>query len=142
VPYLATTLALIAFGFVGMLSIGRPFLLVGLAMLVLAPLRGRPILFWPPLAAVVAWNIAFMAIAPSMCTTSQTIGAGNPRTGLGESTTVCSNLIGITYRGTGTYNPSLEPANQVALVLAVATFLLVLVVLIAPRRAGRIGGTS
>lgn len=141
-PYWATTLALIAFGVVGILSIGRPFLLVGLAMLVLAPLRGRPVLFWPPLAAVIAWNVTFMAVAPGMCTATQTVGAGNPAGGLGESTTVCSNLIGITYRGTGTYNPSLEPANQVALVVAVATLLLVPVVLVALRHAERTRGTS
>ncbi len=140
--YWITSLTLIGFGFVAAFSVGRPFLLVGIALLVLSPLRGRPVLFWPPLAAVIAWNVTFMAVAPWMCTATQTVGAGNPAGGLGESTTVCSNLIGITYRGTGTYNPSLEPANQVALVVAVATFLLLPIVLVALRQAERTRGTS
>ena len=139
VPYWITSLALIAFGVVAMFSIGRPFLLVGLAMLVLGPLRRRPVLFWPPIAAVVAWNVAFMAIAPSMCTTTQSIGAGNPGGGLSESTTMCSNLIGITYRGSGVFNPSLEPANQAALFVAAVTFVVVLVVQIGLTRARRGG---
>ena len=55
--YWITSLALIAFGFLGAFSIGRPFFLVGLSMLVLGPLRRRPALFWPPLLAVVACNV-------------------------------------------------------------------------------------
>ena len=54
--YWVATFGLIVFGVIAMFSIGRPFLLVGLAMLVLGPLRTRPIWFWPPLAAVIAYN--------------------------------------------------------------------------------------
>jgi hypothetical protein len=56
--YWITSLGLIAFGFLGMFSIGRPFFLVGLAMLVLGPVRRRPMIFWPSLLAVVAYNWA------------------------------------------------------------------------------------
>lgn len=140
--YWVTSLALVAFGFVAMFSIGRPFFLIGVAMLVLGPFRKRPIFFWPPLAAVVAWNVGFMAIAPSMCTATQTIGAVGQDSASNEASTVCTSLIGITYRGSGIYNPSLEPANQAAFVAAVATFLLVLVVVIGLRRAGRVGGVA
>jgi len=142
VAYWIASLVLLAFGVVAMFSIGRPFLLVGLAMLVLGPLRKRPVFFWPPFAAVVAWNVAFMAIAPSVCTATQTIGAVDQGGGSGESSTVCTSLIGITYRGSGIYNPSLEPANQAALLAAVVTFVLILVVAIALRRAGRIEGAA
>ena len=135
--YWITSLAFIAFGVVAMFSIGRPFAMVGLAMLVLGPLRRRPVLFWPPLAAVVAWNIAYMAIAPSTCTATQTIGAVNPSGGLGESTTVCTSLIGITYRGGGNFNPSLEPTNQAALLVVVGTFVVVLLLVFTLVRAGR-----
>ena len=122
--YWITTFGLIAFGFVAMLSIGRPYFLVGLALLLLRPLRSRPAAFWPPLAAVIAWNVGFLAIAPMSCTATQTVDVGSSTAA--ESFTVCSSLTGIVYSGRGVYNPPLEPANQVALLLAVITFVLVL----------------
>jgi hypothetical protein len=122
--YWVTTFGFIVFGFLGMLSIGRPFLLVGLAMLLLGPLRRRPTAFWPPLAAVIAWNVAFLAIAPMSCTTTQTIAVGS--SGGGEPTTLCSSLTGIVYSGRGLFNPSLEPANQAAWVFAAVSFVVVL----------------
>jgi hypothetical protein len=124
VGYWITTFGLIVFGFVGMLSIGRPFLLVGLTLLLLSPLRNRPAAFWPPLAAVIAWNVAYLAIVPMSCTATQTVGVGT--SGASESSTVCSSLTGIVYSGRGVYNPPLEPANQAALLLAVVTFVMVL----------------
>ena len=66
--YWIASLGLIAFGFLGALSIGRPFFLVGLAMLVLGPVRRHPALFWPPLLAVVAYNVGYWAVAPLYCT--------------------------------------------------------------------------
>lgn len=120
--YWVASLGLIAFGLLGMLSIGRPFLLVGLAMLILGPLRSRPVLFWPPLMAVIAYNVGYLAVAPLYCTATATVG--------GASTTICSNLIGIDYSGSGTYNPSLEPANQAGLVLAAIVFVVVLAMML------------
>ena len=116
--YRVASIGLIAFGVVAMFSIGRPFLLVGLAMLILGPLRRRPVLFWPPLAAVIAYNVGYWAVAPLSCTATEAAG--------GTSTTSCSSLIGIGYSGSGIYNPSLDPANQAGLVLAVIAFVVVL----------------
>ena len=143
--YWITSLILIAFGFLAMFSIGRPFLLVGLAMLILGPVRRRPALFWPPVSAVVAWNVAFLAVVPWTCTTTSTMGAGGPGGGLGDATTVCTSLLGSTTTGPGTLNPSLEPANQVALLAAVITFAVVLAfagVLPRARRRLRPGSSS
>jgi hypothetical protein len=131
--YWIATVGLIGFGFLGMLSIGRPFLLVGLAMLLLGPFRSRPTVFWPPIAATIAWNVGFLAIAPMYCTATRTVGAGSGVAG--ESTTVCSSPMGIVYSGPGIYNPSLEPANQAALLCASATFLVVLASLLWLRRS-------
>ena len=122
--YWITTVSLIGFGFLGMLSIGRPFLMVGLAMLLLSPFRAHPMVFWPPIAAIVAWNVGYFAIVPMTCITTQTVGDAS--IGSGESTTVCSSLTGIAYSGSGLYNPSLEPANHAAPLCAGATFLVVL----------------
>jgi hypothetical protein len=126
VGYWAASIGLIAFGVVAMFSIGRPFLLVGLAMLILGPLRRRPVLFWPPLAAVIAYNVGYWAVAPLSCTATEAAG--------GTSTTSCSSLIGIGYSGSGIYNPSLDPANQAGLVLAVIAFVVVLATLLWQRR--------
>ena len=101
-----------------MFSIGRPFLLVGLAMLIPGPLRSRPVLFWSPLVAVIAYNVAYWAVAPLYCTATEAAG--------GTSTTTCSSLIGIGYSGSGIYNPSLEPANQAGLTVAAMVFVVVL----------------
>ncbi len=131
--YWIATISFIVFGIVGMLSIGRPFLLVGLALLLLGPLRSRPTAFWPPVAAVIAWNVGFLAIAPMSCTTTQTIGGGSLEGG--EPTTVCSSLTGIVCSGPGLYNPSLEPANHAALVFAAVSFLVVLVAVLWLRRS-------
>jgi hypothetical protein len=127
--YWITSLGLVAFGFVGMLSIGRPFFLVGLAMLVLGPVRRRPALFWPPLVAVVAYNVGYWAVAPLYCTATEAVG--------GPSTTVCSNVLGINYSGSGLYNPSLDPANVAGLWLAGVTFVVVLAAIILKRRSER-----
>jgi hypothetical protein len=131
--YWITTFGLIAFGFLAMLSIGRPFLLVGLALLLLRPLRNRPAAFWPPLAAVIAWNVAFMAIAPMSCVATQRVGVGSS----GESTTVCTSLTGIVYSGRGIHNPPMEPASQAALLFAALGFVVVLAAVLALQRSRR-----
>jgi hypothetical protein len=127
--YWITSIGLIAFGVVGMFSIGRPFFLVGIAMLILGPLRSRPALYWPPLVAVIAYNVGWWAIAPMYCTATQAVG--------GAASTVCSSLIGINYSGSGIYNPSLEPANQAGLLLAGVAFVVVLAAILWKGRPDR-----
>ena len=113
--YWILSLALVAFGVVGALSIGRPFLLIGLTMLLLGRWRHRPAILWPPLLAMIAYNVVFWATVPFACTTTQSVGEGSA----GEaSTTVCSNLLGTTWSGHGVFNPSLEPAIQAGVVAA------------------------
>ena len=127
--YWIASLGLIAFGFLGALSIGRPFFLVGLAMLVLGPVRRHPTLFWPPLLAVVAYNAGYWAVAPLYCTATEAVG--------GPSTTVCSSVLGINYSGSGLHNPSPDPANVAGLLLAAVTFVVVLAAIILKRRSKR-----
>ncbi len=119
--YWVASIGLMAIGVVAMFSIGRPFLLVGLAMLILGPLRRRPVLFWPPLVAVIAYNVGYWAVVPRYCTATETAG--------GRSTTTCSSLIGIGYSGSDIYNPSLDPANHAGLLLAAVAFVVVLAIM-------------
>lgn len=127
--YWITSLSLIAFGVIAMFSIGRPFFLVGLAMLILGPLRHRPTWFWPPLVAVITYNVGWWAVAPFSCTATEIVG--------GTSTTTCSSLIGIAYSGSGIYNPSFGPANQAGLVLAAIGFIVVLATMLWRGRRAR-----
>jgi hypothetical protein len=66
--YWMAALLLVAFGFVTGFSIGPPFFLVGLALLVLGPLRRWPRLFWPPLVGVLAFTLGVVLFIPLSCT--------------------------------------------------------------------------
>ena len=115
--YWITAVALLLFGFITGFSIGQPFFAVGLAMLVLGPVRHRPRIFWPPMSGVMAFFVGYLAIAPFTCTATAPAG--------GISTTVCSSLLGIRYSGTGTYNPSLVPGQIAGLAFATITAVVV-----------------
>jgi hypothetical protein len=109
--YWIAAVALVAFGFLGGFSIGGPFLMLGLAMLVVGPFRQRPLVFWPVIAGVVAFNVGYWAVTPLVCTTTAQLG--------GDASTVCTNLLGIRYAGGAEYNPSLVPARIAGLAAAV-----------------------
>lgn len=105
--YWLVALALAGFGFLAGFSIGQPFLFLGLAMIAVGPWRRRPRVFWPVIAGVVAFNVAYLAFAPLVCTATATVG--------GDTSTTCTNLLGIPYEGGAAYNPSLVPARLAAL---------------------------
>jgi hypothetical protein len=98
--YWIAALLLVAFGFIGALSIGPPFLLVGLAMLVLGPLRRWPGLHWPPLVGVLAFILGVVLVVPMYCTATAEVGQ--------VSHAVCRSILGLSWSGTGLYNPPPE----------------------------------
>lgn len=104
---------LVIFGTLGIFSIGAPFLIMGVTLAVVAPYRKRAAALWPPIIAVVAFTAAFVLVAPLGCTSTWSADA----TSTTESTT-CTNLVGIDYSGSGTYNPSLLPALITAVLSA------------------------
>ena len=114
---------LCAFGFLTGFSIGQPFLLVGVALVLMGPVRHRARIFVPILTAVVAYNIGFFSSVPFYCTaTSQAAQA---------SVVVCKSLLGATFAGGEGYDPSLAPAMQSGLLLAAVAGTLSLGLLIA-----------
>ena len=109
---------LLAFGLVGILSIGAPFLLLGVTLAVLAPYRNRPRVFWPWVAGVLGFVAGYILVAPLGCAEVPTIS------GRGGSVT-CSSVLRLPYRGAAPYEPphwpALLAAVAVALVVAAAT---------------------
>ena len=110
--YWIVAVALVIFGFAGGFSIGGPFLLLGLAMLVVGPVRHRPRVFWPVIAGVVAFNVGYWAVTPLGCSTTVHLGE--------EAMTACANFLGIRYAGEADYNPSLVPARIAGLGAGIA----------------------
>ena len=138
VAYWTLGVVLIAFGFLGIFSIGAPFLLTGLAMSLVGPWRRNRAVLWPALVAVWAFVVGYVLVAPLGCTSSggsmpALPGASFP---LVVSHTVCTNILGIDYSGRGVYNPSLVPGLLAGLVAGVIGALLVRVVLVRRIAAG------
>ena len=121
--YWITSLILVAFGLAGAMTIGRPFFLVGIVMLVLGRVRHRPRVFWPPLLGLVAYNVTFWTITPFYCSATSAVG--------GDSSTTCSSLIGIPWPAdaSGVADPGavFMITNGVGVVVGFAVFVAVLV---------------
>jgi hypothetical protein len=109
-PYVAIALCLIAFGLLGIFSIGFPFLATGLVMLFLLPVRKSFDVLLPAIAAVWCFTFAFLLMAPLGCTAT----AGGRAVGV----TICDGVFS-DYVGGGGYNPPLLPALLLGLVGAV-----------------------
>ena len=123
--YVALAVGLVLFGFVGLFSIGAPFLLTGLAMLVCFPWRRRPDILWPTLSGVWGLTLGYILVAPLSCTSSNAATAtptGSVSSTMG--TTTCSGLL-LDYSGGPSYNPPLLPALLVGLTMAAASVVLV-----------------
>jgi hypothetical protein len=110
--YFGLAIALCAVGFVAILSIGAPFFLTGIAMLVVSPWRARKDVLWPVVAAPWAFTVTYVLLAPLSCT-----GTAYPD-GEARSFTECTNVLGIDYSGGGAYNPPLLPAFLAGLITA------------------------
>jgi hypothetical protein len=116
--YWGVAVFLVGFGYLAVFSIGAPFLLTGTAMMVVSPWRSRPQVLWPTLVGVWAFVLGYLLVAPLGCTsTAIAATVGSP---VGMSHTTCTNILGIDYSGSGTYNPTLLPAMLAAFVTGVA----------------------
>ena len=135
--YWITAALLVVFGFLTGFSIGAPFLLEGLVMVLVGPVRRRARIFWPAMVVVPAFTLGYVLVAPLTCTSGAGASTG-AAAGAGDlSTTTCTSLLGGPYAGTGIYNPPLEPALRVGLAAAggAAAVTFVLVSLARTRRA-------
>jgi hypothetical protein len=112
VAYWALVVFLIGSGFLGLLSVGLPFLLLGITLAILSQRRHETGVVASGVAAIVGFTTGYILVAPLGCTTSGGVPGSTPHT-------VCGNILGIDYSGTGVYNPSLLPGLSAGLILAV-----------------------
>ena len=119
--YTGVAIGLVLFGFVGLLSIGAPFLLTGLVMLVCYPRRHRRDILWPSLASVWGLTLGYLLVAPLGCTS---FAMGAPGGIVSDSGTTCDGLL-LRYSGGLSYNPPLLPALIAGLATALASALVV-----------------
>lgn len=120
---------LIGFGLLGILSVGLPFLCLGLALVLLAPTRSTPERFWPPLVGIASFFAGYFLVAPLRCTETATGAIASGVESISRDHTVCASLFGIHQSGAGGANPSLWPAAIAGLLAlgaawAVARFLI------------------
>ncbi|HJS26723.1 MAG TPA: hypothetical protein VJ913_06330 [Actinomycetota bacterium] len=109
--YVGIAIPLVAFGTLGLFSIGAPFLLTGVVMLVVFPWRRRPDVLVPAVVAPWVLALTYVLLGPLSCSTTPVLGPFLPRT-------ECSNLLRIDYSGSGTYDPPLLPAFLAGLAMA------------------------
>ena len=111
--YWIVAAALVTFGVLGILSIGLPALVAGAIMIVGGVSdwdRRRPRIFWPVVAAIAAFFVGFILVAPATCRT--TVATGQ------RPITECRNPVGLTYRGDDTYAPPVWPGLATGAVAA------------------------
>ncbi len=121
VAYWALVVFLIGFGFLGILSIGMPFLLLGIWLAIVSQRRHETVLA-VGVAAIVGFTFGYILVAPLGCTgTAVTHVASTDLNSAsqGVSHTVCTNILGINYSGVGLYNPSLAPGLLAGIAVAV-----------------------
>jgi hypothetical protein len=108
----------IVFGFLAIFSIGLPMLVLGLALAALSDVRHRPATFWPPLAGIALFFVAYILVAPLGCTlrvTAVTVGtsaAEEPQI----SPMTCTRIVLPDYKGIR--EPALWPSVLAAAVTA------------------------
>jgi hypothetical protein len=114
--YAALAVALILFGFAGLFSIGAPFLITGIVMLVCLPWRHRRGILWPAIAGVWGFTLGYVLLAPIGCTETGT----NEGLRLGfvsvAATTICNGVF-FDYSGGASYNPALLPSVFVGVIV-------------------------
>jgi hypothetical protein len=100
------------------LSIGAPFLLLGIMLALLFPWRTRRGALATGLAVILGLVVGYVLVAPLGCTGTASMSVSIIGEVRSESITICNNILGITYEGSGTYNPGLVPALLAGIALA------------------------
>jgi energy-coupling factor transporter transmembrane protein EcfT len=115
--YWLLSLAVLLLGFLTGFSIGAFILPVGIALVVLGPVRRRPRVYWPALMAVVGFVVGYLLFVPLTCTATAAVPGG-------DGATACQSILGPEYRSAGVGEPPTDLARLAGAVGAVAGGLL------------------
>ncbi len=105
------SLAVLLLGFLTGFSIGVFILPIGLALVVLGPVRHRPRVYWPVLMAVVGFVVGYLLFVPLTCTATTAIPGG-------DGATVCQSILGPEYRSVGVSEPPTDLARLAGAIAA------------------------
>jgi hypothetical protein len=120
--YWILTLTVLIAGFLTGFSIGIFIFPIGVALLLLGPVRHRPRVFWPILMGVVGCDIGYLLFVPLTCTATATIPGG-------VTETTCTSILGPDYRAQGTASPPTDVALVVGGLVGAGAAVATLVVL-------------
>ncbi|HET6770718.1 MAG TPA: hypothetical protein VFH75_03660 [Actinomycetota bacterium] len=117
--YWLVTGAFVVFGFLAIFSIGLPLLALGLALAALSDVRHQPAIFWPPLAGIAVFFIAYILVAPLTCTLTPTpVTVGTPSAVEPQiNPMTCTRIALPDY--SGVESPALWPSVVAAVVVGV-----------------------
>lgn len=110
VAYWAGAVVLVAFGYPMLFGYGAPFLLIGLAMAALWPVRRKPRIYWSAMVGVFAFIAGFVLAVPLGCSSSAVPALPGSTGPSAVGHTTCTNILGLDYSGPTPYRPSLVPA--------------------------------
>jgi hypothetical protein len=112
IAYWALVVFLIGFGCLGLLSIGFPFLLLGIGLAIVARRRHETGVVVATVASVIGFTLGYILVAPLGCNSGSS--SAHP-----VAHTVCTNILGIDYSGVNPYTPPLLPGLLADLATAV-----------------------
>jgi hypothetical protein len=122
--YATLAVVLIIFGFAGLLSIGAPFLLTGIVMLVCFPWRSRREVLWPAISGVWGLTLGYVLLAPIGCSTRRTSAGLTIGFVSTAATTTCKGVF-FDYSGGASYHPPLLPALLVGVLVGAVAIIAV-----------------
>jgi hypothetical protein len=117
--YWSLAILLTVFGFVDLIAIGAPFLVLGLALLVLGRRRHERTVFVPGLAGTIGLIAGSLLLLPLGCTSSAT---GSSAGILAEGPTRCGTALWFDYVGASHYSPPFAPALIAGALLGIASW--------------------
>ena len=111
IAYWTLVVLLIVFGALAILTIGLPFLLLGLMLAIVSQRRHETGVVVAGVGAIVGFMVGYILVAPTSCSTASSIDGIEHR--------ACTNILGFGYSGTDTDNLGVILGLLAGLVVAV-----------------------
>jgi len=126
-------------GILAAFTVGMAFLILAGALAAAAPFRGNRPAFWAIVGGTLAFLASFILLAPDTCSSAASSSLTSSGAVSQFGSTVCRNLVGMSFTHADGSSPSLLPSLLVALA-APALVAAAGAVLVRRRRGPRAGG--